>query len=345
MMRSHSFTSIALPFALSVILATGCATSGADGTGGSTGTGGTTGGAGSSGIGGRTTVSDAGVDAPSVSTGGATGTGGATAGTGGATGTGGAGGAAATGFYHMERLIRGVVAVRVNGGNYVGWRMFGYEYDADQSGQRLVQRVPRRHAHRRRHRQHQLPGRRGHRDIDLHRAPGDRRRRRRRLRDRRRCGRSNYLRVPLEVPPGGNMPATCATPNEAYTYSANDASAATSTATAQYEIFLKWDPSNAKDNSQSGCTGDVFIDAYKLDGTRLWRIDLGPQHPRRRALHAVHRLRLRRRRQSRDGGQDRARNQGRHRRSSCSSAPRRTTTTRRSYRNSRPATSWPAPST
>ena len=43
----------------------------------------------------------------------------------------------------------------------------------------------------------------------------------------------------------------------------------------QYEIVLKWDPSNAKDNSQSGYTGNVYVDAYRLDGTRLWRIDLG----------------------------------------------------------------------
>ena len=43
----------------------------------------------------------------------------------------------------------------------------------------------------------------------------------------------------------------------------------------EYEIVLKWDPSNSKDNSQSGYTGNVFLDAYKLNGTRLWRIDLG----------------------------------------------------------------------
>jgi len=29
----------------------------------------------------------------------------------------------------MENLDRGVVAVKVSGGVYVGWRMFGYEYD------------------------------------------------------------------------------------------------------------------------------------------------------------------------------------------------------------------------
>ncbi len=43
----------------------------------------------------------------------------------------------------------------------------------------------------------------------------------------------------------------------------------------QYEIIVKWDPSNSKDNSQSGYTGNVYIDAYEMDGTQLWRIDLG----------------------------------------------------------------------
>ena len=38
---------------------------------------------------------------------------------------------------------------------------------------------------------------------------------------------------------------------------------------------VKWDPSNAKDNSQSGYTGNVYIDAYTISGARLWRIDLG----------------------------------------------------------------------
>jgi len=43
----------------------------------------------------------------------------------------------------------------------------------------------------------------------------------------------------------------------------------------QYEIFLKWDPSNAKDNSQSGKTDNVYIDCYTLEGKQLWRIDMG----------------------------------------------------------------------
>ncbi|WP_340027765.1 rhamnogalacturonan lyase [Paenibacillus sp. FSL H7-0940] len=81
---------------------------------------------------------------------------------------------------------------------------------------------------------------------------------------------NNYLSVPLSVPAGGTTPD-----GVAYTYSANDASAGDLDGDGEYELIVKWDPSNAKDNSQSGYTGEVFIDAYKLNGTRLWRISLG----------------------------------------------------------------------
>ncbi len=60
-----------------------------------------------------------------------------------------------------------------------------------------------------------------------------------------------------------------------YTYNANDCSVGDLDGDGEYEIVLKWDPSNSKDNSQSGYTGNVFLDAYKLDGTFMWRIDLG----------------------------------------------------------------------
>jgi rhamnogalacturonan endolyase len=79
-----------------------------------------------------------------------------------------------------------------------------------------------------------------------------------------------YQDVPIQIPGGGTTPD-----GVSYTYSANDASVGDLDGDGQYEIVLKWDPSNAKDNSQSGYTGNVFIDAYKLNGTRLWRIDLG----------------------------------------------------------------------
>ncbi|MGA5302752.1 rhamnogalacturonan lyase [Nucisporomicrobium flavum] len=58
-------------------------------------------------------------------------------------------------------------------------------------------------------------------------------------------------------------------------YAANDASVGDLDGDGRLEIVLKWEPLNAKDNSQSGVTDPVYVDAYRLDGTRLWRINLG----------------------------------------------------------------------
>ena len=81
---------------------------------------------------------------------------------------------------------------------------------------------------------------------------------------------SQYLEIPLNVPAGVTTPdgGTC-------TYSPNDASVGDLDGDGQYEIVLKWDPSNSHDNSERGYTGNVYLDAYELDGTQLWRIDLG----------------------------------------------------------------------
>ena len=79
-----------------------------------------------------------------------------------------------------------------------------------------------------------------------------------------------YLDVPVSPPAGGTTPD-----GVAYTYAANDASVGDLDGDGQYEVVLKWDPTNSKDNSQSGYTGDVYVDGYELSGQRLWRIDLG----------------------------------------------------------------------
>lgn len=79
-----------------------------------------------------------------------------------------------------------------------------------------------------------------------------------------------YLEIPLQRPADAENIR-----GEEYTYTANDASVADLDGDGQYEIILKWDPSNSKDNSHSGFTGNTYIDAYKLDGTFMWRIDLG----------------------------------------------------------------------
>ncbi|HNZ70185.1 MAG TPA: T9SS type A sorting domain-containing protein [Prolixibacteraceae bacterium] len=59
-------------------------------------------------------------------------------------------------------------------------------------------------------------------------------------------------------------------------YAPGDASAGDLNGDGEYEIVLKWDPDNAKDNAHSGTTDNVYLDACTLDGDRLWRIDLGP---------------------------------------------------------------------
>lgn len=76
--------------------------------------------------------------------------------------------------------------------------------------------------------------------------------------------------LPLHKPADGVTPV-----GEAYTYSANDMSVADVDGDGAYEYVVKWDPSNSKDVSQIGYTGNVYVDAYELDGTQLWRIDLG----------------------------------------------------------------------
>jgi len=81
---------------------------------------------------------------------------------------------------------------------------------------------------------------------------------------------NQYLDIPMQIPDGGTSPD-----GRAYTYSVNDCSVGDVDGDGQYEIFVKWDPSNAHDNSHKGYTGNVFIDCYRLDGTLLWRIDLG----------------------------------------------------------------------
>ena len=79
-----------------------------------------------------------------------------------------------------------------------------------------------------------------------------------------------YMRLPLQRPAGG-----VTSTGQAYTYTPGDCSVGDLDGDGQYEIIVKWDPSNQQDNSLSGYTGNVYLDAYKLNGTRMWRIDLG----------------------------------------------------------------------
>ena len=84
-----------------------------------------------------------------------------------------------------------------------------------------------------------------------------------------------YLTVPLDRPAGGNVEVPAGSPTSTFTYSPNDASVGDLDGDGEFEIIVKWDPSNSRDNASAGLSGRQLIDAYKIDGTRLWRIDLG----------------------------------------------------------------------
>ena len=81
---------------------------------------------------------------------------------------------------------------------------------------------------------------------------------------------AGYLNIPLNRPENGTTPA-----GQSYFYAPNDASIGDVDGDGEYEIILKWDPSNAHDNSHDGYTGEVYFDCYKLNGQHLWRINLG----------------------------------------------------------------------
>lgn len=60
------------------------------------------------------------------------------------------------------------------------------------------------------------------------------------------------------------------------TYTPNDASFCDMDGDGEYEIILKWAPSNEKDAASSGTTSPAFYSCYKMDGTRLWMLHTGP---------------------------------------------------------------------
>jgi len=68
-----------------------------------------------------------------------------------------------------------------------------------------------------------------------------------------------YFSIPIQTPAG---------------YTPNDASVGDLDGDGDYEIILKQEV-NPQDNSRAGVTGQTLLQAYKLDGTLLWTINLG----------------------------------------------------------------------
>ena len=170
--------------------------------------------------------------------------------------------ASAASGYTMEYLDRGLIAVKTSGGIYLSWRLLGDEsagtqFDIYRDGELFAttdntnytdeegflfysyQVVPH-----------------GEDIIGVKKAE---------------VWNDSYLDIPLKCPANGVIAET----GEVYTYSANDAAPADVDGDGRYELILKWEPSNSKDNSARGYTGIVYVDCYTMDGELLWRIDMG----------------------------------------------------------------------
>ncbi|UCC97958.1 MAG: rhamnogalacturonan lyase [Phycisphaerales bacterium] len=163
----------------------------------------------------------------------------------------------------MENLTRGIVAVRQSDGSvYIGWRLFGTDPESvafnlyritGTNGPTKVNETP-------------ISGATNYVDRDAETdeplqyfvrpvlngeelepsrpAP---------------LWHTNYLEIPIQSIPE---------------YRPGDASIADLDGDGEYEIVLH-QVSRGRDNAFAGITGEPVFDAYKLDGTHLWRINLG----------------------------------------------------------------------
>ncbi len=87
---------------------------------------------------------------------------------------------------------------------------------------------------------------------------------------------SDYMKIHLNRPEGGESPAGGKEEQRIYTYTPDDVSVGDVDGDGEFEFIVKWFPTNQADNgSQFRYTGNTILDCYKLDGTQLWRIDLG----------------------------------------------------------------------
>jgi len=159
----------------------------------------------------------------------------------------------------MENLDRGVVAVKVSGGVFVSWRMFGYEYDTTASNVSYnLYRDGAKVANVTDSTNYQdasgtasskytvaavIKGTEGPQSPAAT------------------VWAQQYLSIPIKSPGGS--------------YSANDASPGDLDGDGKLDIVLKWDPSNSKDSGSSGTTDPCIIDGYTMAGTRLWSINVG----------------------------------------------------------------------
>lgn len=183
----------------------------------------------------------------------------------------------------MEALDRGLVAVKTNDGVFISWRLLGNEkevaFNLYKNG-KLFKALSAKEATNLTDKEGKLTDKyivktviNGKEEsVSKEITPWKR----------------DFLTLQMNRPEGGITPP-CITYNRAkhppvvqeysngqeYTYVPGDCSVGDLDGDGEYEIIVRWNPSNQVDNAFSGITGPVYLDAYKLNGKQLWRIDLG----------------------------------------------------------------------
>lgn len=186
---------------------------------------------------------------------------------------------------HLDKLTRGVVALpSESGGQFVSWRLLGTDpltttFDLLRDGQIIAKNLGNRtnflDAQGKSESLYQVVTKVDGGAVDTTETvmPWE----------------GYYKNVKLDRPAGGIYPFRNHTYDEEgnitgwtdyadtpYSYYPKECSVGDVDGDGIYELFVKWEPTNSQDNSQSyGKTGNVYIDCYRMDGVKLWRIDLG----------------------------------------------------------------------
>ena len=80
---------------------------------------------------------------------------------------------------------------------------------------------------------------------------------------------SQMMKVALQKP-------DASVTNNSSSYTPNDISIGDVDNDGEMELFVKWNPEDSRDSGKNGRSSNCVIDCYKMNGTRLWSVNLGP---------------------------------------------------------------------